>query len=332
MEVVYDGVKGCLASKVLTNRLETVTLLLEANPQAAYHTTEYEPTLAHVACENHGEMVAQECIDVLKLLLAVCRDAFKVVDGFGGCLPVHRLARLGPFEALEYLLDACPEMPTTTLSTESKENLLHFTAKTDGDDQAAKVRLLCSRYPAMMLQRNAVGQTPLHIACQYRSSVRGTLVILALCEAGGRDVASAPGVHPTDPNYFFNGWLPLHLMMFISHSLREASLLSPEADAFRQLLRLYPEAAGIEAGEGEYKKTPYQLAVEKNLPAYYRRLLLRAAPHLDPAELHRLNWAERRTAMYVAYAARFPKGTKPALLARFRVENPDMVKHVVSFL
>jgi hypothetical protein len=97
-------------------------------------------------------------------------------------------------------------------------------------------------------------------------------------------------------------------------------------------MRLYPEAAGIEAGEALCKKTPYQLAVEKNLPAYCRRLLLRAAPHLDLAELRRLTWAERRTAMYVAYAATYPKGIKPALLARFRLENPDMVKHVVSFL
>jgi hypothetical protein len=65
---------------------------------------------------------------------------------------------------------------------------------------------------------------------------------------------------------------------------------------------------------------------------YDRRLLLRAAPHLDPAELRRLNWAERRTAMYVAYAAKFQTSSKPALLARFRLENPDIVKHVVSFL
>jgi len=70
-------------------------------------------------------------------------------------------------------------------------------------------------------------------------------------------------------------------------------------------MRLYPEAAGVEAGEALCKKTPYQLAVDKGFPAYYRRLLLCAAPDLDPAELRRLDWAERRTAMYVALTRRF---------------------------
>ena len=73
------------------------------------------------------------------------------------------------------------------------------------------------------------------------------------------------------------------------------------------------ETAGGEGTEGGvdeedddeprvYRKTPYQLAIDCGMPAYYRRLLLRAAPHLDPAELRRLNWEERRLAMYVATA------------------------------
>jgi hypothetical protein len=105
--------------------------------------------------------------------------------------------------------------------------------------------------------------------------------------------------------------------------------LSAAADAFRLLLRLYPEAAGTEGGLGAHNKTPYQLAVEKGLPVYYLRLLLRAAPDLDPAELRRLNWAERRMAMFVAFAA---VAKSPSLLARLRAANKDLVKHVVSFL
>ena len=98
------------------------------------------------------------------------------------------------------------------------------------------------------------------------------------------------------------------------------------------LLRMYPEAAGIEGGVGaRYKKTPYQLAVDNNLPLYYLRLLLRAAPNLNPAELHRLNCAERRMAMFLAFKA-ISSQPEPLLLARLRFAKKDLLRHVISFL
>ncbi len=99
----------------------------------------------------------------------------------------------------------------------------------------------------------------------------------------------------------------------------------------RWLLRLYPEAAGIEGGMGAEKKTPYQLAVDRNLPEYYLRLLLRAAPTLDPVELHRLNFEQRRMAMFLAFRATAATMEAP-LLARLRGESKDLVYRVVSFL
>ena len=163
----------------------------------------------------------------------------------------------------------------------------------------------------------------------YPDSSIWTDVFVVLCEAGGREVASAPVVHPTNADFFFNGWLPLHTMLLNRISQQAYSPLSTWANAFRLLLRLYPEAAGVEAGAGQYKTTPYQLAVDKQLPAYYRRLLLRAAPDLDPAELRRLNWAERRMAMYVAHAT---VAKTRLLLGKLRVANKDLLKHVVSYL
>ena len=138
--------------------------------------------------------------------------------------------------------------------------------------------------------------------------------------------------HPTDDNNTWNGWLPLHFLIDVhAVSLRD-SLLSDEDACFRLLLRMYPEAAGIEGGIGAAnKKTPYQLAVKKKLPPYYLRLLLRAAPDLNPAELHRLNYAERRMAMFLAFGAR-ASATEPPLLARLRFAKMDLVKHVISFL
>ena len=232
VEVVYNGIRTCLFRRVLTNRVDAVTLLLEANPVAAHSVKADGSTLALITCLGSDVMSGQECIDILKLLLSANKNAFKVADNaWTGMYPVHWLARLGPVEALEYLLDACPEVPATTLTVGSKQNLLHCVIDGKSADQVAKACLLCSRYPAMVMQRDRAGRTPLFGAT-----------------------------------------------------------------------------------------------------AYYCRLLLRNAPRQNLAELRRLNWQERRTAMYVAYAARFPQGTKPALLARFRLENPDIVKLVVLFL
>ena len=109
-------------------------------------------------------------------------------------------------------------------------------------------------------------------------------------------------------------------------------------------LRWHPEAAGIEGGvdvavvededndeDVNGRKTPYQLAIDGNLPPYYLRLLLRAAPDLNPAELHRLNYAERRMAMFLAFKA-VTSQKKPVVLKRLCFENKDLVKHVMSYL
>ena len=336
VEVVFDGIWGCLESKVLAKRVDTMTMLLETNPQAAQHVAAHGETLAFVTCSCSHHMMAQECIDVLKLLLAANKDAFKAVAYRSkGWFPVHALATHGPVEALEYLLDACPEVPVTTVSTVSKETLLHRVTFGRSEDQTARVakaRLLCSRYPAIMLQRDSSGKTPLHKACEASAEAG---LVLALCKAGGREAASSPVVHPRIAANRDNGWLPLHFMLPLSlrvfHEFRQVdrSPVSPWADAFRILLRLYPEAASVEAGRGGYKTCAYGLAFHEKLPVYYLRLLLRAAPDLNPAELRRLNWAERRQAMFVAFRA---LSTTPSVLAQLRYENKDLVKHVVSYL
>jgi hypothetical protein len=172
------------------------------------------------------------------------------------------------------------------------------------------------------------------MACKDPNVLKySTDIVLALCEAGGREVVGAPVVYPAnageDARRHSDGWLPLHWMANNGYILQRTPLISPLADAFRLLLRLYPEAVSVKAGRSYYKKTPYHLAVDKGFSAYYLRLLLRAAPHLDPAELYRLNWEERRVAMFLAYAA---LSATPPLLARLRYENKDLVKLVVSFL
>jgi hypothetical protein len=82
---------------------------------------------------------------------------------------------------------------------------------------------------------------------------------------------------------------------------------------------------------GAHKKTPYQIAIDKKLPVYYHRLLLRAAPTHNPAELHRLNYEARRMALFLAFKATTGSMNAP-LLVRLRGESKDLVQRVVSFL
>jgi hypothetical protein len=81
------------------------------------------------------------------------------------------------------------------------------------------------------------------------------------------------------------------------------SPLSVEADMLRYLLRHYPAAVTIPAGPDDGDMNVYQLAVKHKHPDFVRRLLLRAAPELDPDELHRLNYEERRIALFLAHCA-----------------------------
>ena len=322
VEVVCAAITSCFARhSKLKNRVQTVAKLLETNPAAVPHKDKSGRSVAHFACYYSVAMAAVDCIEILKLVLARHKDALKEAAD-DGWLPAHVAAEWGTVEVLDFVLGEYPEVAAVVDSV--SQNLLHLVAQNGPDEhRAAKVRLLCARYPAMMLQRSASGYTPLHRSCLERHDAMARL----LCEAGGREAASTAVV--TDAEDDDNEKLALHLLILCRPETLKKQPLSVAADAFRLMLRLYPEAAGIEGGAEDYKKTPYHLAVDNGLPTYYRRLLLRAVPHLDPAELRRLNWAERRTAMFVAFAA---VAETPSLLARLRAENKDLVKHVMSFL
>ena len=328
VEVVGNGIKWCLQSADHAYLLEKVKMLLKANPEAAKYHDSNGLNLLHMAARR-GTMAFRVRINVIQQILALHKEAVREVDSLGW-LPVHTAARYSTVEVMEFLLDLYPES-ASVITTDGSDNLLHL-AVNDKESTTcvmeAKVRFLCSRYPAMMLQRDCSGGTPLHFAINLKSIP----AVRILCEAGGQEQVKTTVAHPTDDNNGYNGWLPLHYLIDRQADSLRDSLFSDEAGCFRMLLRMYPEAAGIEGGVGvAYKKTPYQLAVDKNLPPYYLRLLLRGAPDLNPAELHRLNYAERRMAMFLAFGAR-ASATEPPLLARLRFAKMDLVKHVISFL
>lgn len=127
-----------------------------------------------------------------------------------------------------------------------------------------------------------------------------------------------------------NGWhlsLPLHLLV----RLEDFHLVTPvskEADWLRLFLKLYPEAAGIKDGEG---KTPYGYVILKNCSPFVQRLLLHADRTIDPINLHRLNYSERRFAVFLAFKA-IIVSTELTIFTRLRAEDKSLLRHVVSFL
>jgi ankyrin repeat protein len=302
------------------------------NPEVAtYRNSEDGDNLLHNACLK--SVPTKLCIEIMQLVLSLHKDAVQEI-GHDGRLPVHSAVISCDLEVVEFLLGLYPEAANVVTSDGS--NLLQLAVdKCSGDDigssAISKVKYLCSRYPAMTHQRNNRGRLPVHMA-HYKWTFD---IALALYEATGIEQFRMPIAHPTAASFQYNGYLPLHLVVS-SHSwgFRAGNRIVTEeiAEMFRWWLRVNPEAAGIVGGVGAaYTKTPYQLAVDQELPDYYLRLLLRAAPTLNPAELHRLNYAERRMAMFPAFKA--TSGTlKAPLLVRLRGESKDLVQRVVSFL
>ena len=330
-DVVRDGFMACFASSDHAN------MLMKFDVLSKFVDWDVEESLINrllhtfLHCRSFS-ISSSLCIDVIQRFLAIRPNVVK--EMYDGCLPVHVAAKSSSMEVMEFLLGLYPESAMiVTVNAHfpywgggSSNNLLHVAVSTR--NHSTKVGYLCSRYPEMIHQRNGNGKTPLHLALGGDFPSVSTAKIL--CEVGGQEVVKTPVVHPTASTYTFNGRLPLHFFVQ-SGLLRVAAPLSEEANFFRSMLRWYPEAAGIAAGGPAYLMSPYQLAVENKLDPYFLRLLLRAVPDLNPAELHRLNYAERRMAMFLAFraAASF---TKPLLMARLRFENKDLVKHVVSFL
>ena len=340
-EVVGHAILGCLefycspetnsVVKIDNERglllLEMMELLLRACPEAAKYRDSRGANVLHHACRS-SQLSSTLCIDVMRLILAQHKNAVLEAD-VDRYLPVQLAAtNCGP-EVVEFLLDLYPE--TVRAVTSTGANLLHLVVCSDPRTRVVpKVRCLCSRYPAMTRQMNIHGMLPIHVL----TTTKNVKVIPALYEAGGIEQFQTPIAHPTNTANISNGYLPLHsfIMYQLTYFGPLPSATSEAVDMLRCLLRLFPEAASIEGGLRAYKKTSYRMAVDRSLPSHIRRLLLRAAPALNPTELRRLNYEQRRMAMFLALKAITAKHHAPFLMARLREDNKDLIRLVVSFL
>jgi hypothetical protein len=343
-DIVGDAIDACIfacskmdwsdeaaASRRLLGMIE---LLLTAKPEAAKHREpELRQNLLHSAVSWCGRLSSAPLSTlqrIMHLILALHKDAVREADN-DGCLPLHTACRFATVDTVDELLTLYPEAANARARDGS--NLLHL-SMTGGDEIqcVSVVERILALYPAMLDERDDCGWTPMHLFMCCFPSIYLSVGFKILMTAGV-DSLKVQTAHPSSPDEPMNGYTPLHVLIGERAAALEVSLLSETADVFRSLLRLYPAAASVVGISGDGRNTTaYALAREKNIPEYYIRLLLRVAPHLNPPYLRRLNYAERRMAMFLAFKAIPATVEDLPLLLRLRAENTDLVARVVSFL
>lgn len=331
-EVVADAVQACyhVVRHDDQNQVsQLVTMLLDRNPEAARYRDNDGRNLLFHAIDNCYSFNSIDAFKVIKLILAHHKDAAKEADN-EGLFPAHLAVSWCYVDVIQFVIDLYPA--ATAALTSDGQNLLHLAITAthhDDNNHLDILKLLCSRYPEMLHQRDAQGYTPLHLRYEHYIS-RDLAVVECLCAAGGLCLLRTPVIHPTDANFIRNGWLPLHFL------IRNMNMFGSNDQLWvgqlRYMLAACPDTAGIEGGLGAHKTTPYHLAVKLKKSPLCRRLLLRAVPTLDPEALRRLTYAERRMAMFLAFRALPATVQDLPILARLRAENKDLVRRVVSFL
>jgi ankyrin repeat protein len=222
----------------------------------------------------------------LQQLIAAYPEGLQCGDN-DGFLPAHCAAQVGTLDMLTITLEAYPEAVSTNVAAFGTP--LHRAVRRSDTGGLEMIRYLYERYPAAIKTPSGDdGWYPLHCVA-YRDSYE----VLKLVHTLYPDAIS---IATTDD--YQN--LPLHVLM--TEGLFK-SPLSVEADMLRYLLRHYPAAVITPAGPDDDDLNVYELAVVYKRPDFVRRLLLRSAPELDPNELHRLNYAERRMALFLAHYA-----------------------------
>jgi ankyrin repeat protein len=260
----------------------------------------------------------------LQQLIAAYPEGLQCSDK-NGLLPIHwAAAKAGTLEMLTTVLDAYPEAVSANVPCYGTP--LHQAAYRSDAAGPTIVRYLYERFPAAIKAASSDdGWYPLHHAAKSGSYAVLTLVHSLYPEA----------ISIATTDRFQN--VPLHVFV-AERELR--NLCSADADMLRYLLRHYPAAVTIPAGPNDGNKNVYEMALENEYSDSVHRLLLRAAPELDPDELHELNYAERRMALFLAHCAISKTGDHSKggssfmmrLRALARRNMGELFHEIVSFL
>ena len=293
---------ACMNKSQGANQVFDALFKVDSDPVRMIDSDGYTPL--HIACQ--GDLI--EPGHVVAKLLAKYKEAAAVALP-NGLLAVHLAARLSTKEVLEMVVKA--NMEGVKVVAGAYGTAMHQAAS---GKNVANVEYLHSLSPALIAIKSSNGLSPLHFAAQ--SSNFAMLRAVFACDPLAVRVADNDGL------------LALNYLMDRSYKLTFEPL-SDEAKSLRFLLKAYPQGTSHANNAGD---TPYSLCLPAR--AYARRLLLLAAPALDPAELHRVNYEARRQVLFLAFSAVEAKG-KETMLRRLRKQCDgavNVVRVISSFL
>jgi ankyrin repeat protein len=260
-----------------------VDLLLSINPESAKVKGRRLQLPLHTACSRETAIP----LSVIRKLLAVYEEAVGKVDGLGW-LPIHWASQWSTVDVVKYLLPLCPAaLPRT--ATQCVTTMMHRTAARIQNDGCDMIEFIHSVFPESVRVKDEQGHLPLHYAAFYGKYFSTTEAIYRLHPAAIK-VKDA------------NGELPLYKVI----CLRKFD--HPNGDdmkVLRFLLNAYPQgvAERTKSNDSAVKGNVFSYVDSESCPVYQRRAFLLAMPTLKPAELRRLNYVERRGAMFLIFAA-----------------------------
>jgi len=291
-------------------RMDFFLSLLSSIPKALTIQDEYGATPLRLLCGGSHMIDLSTSRQMVSIILKVCPAAASIPDKLGQ-LPLHVVQDV---DMATQLVRLYPEGLFVMARGADGGTPLHQAASR-GDVRMVKC-LYSWAPPCLHMRAEEEGFTPFDMAAAFSESLA---VIRYLFHLNPRAIYAMTVLGDT----------PLHLHISHGDSYTETSAL---ADILRFLISRNPAAVGVMNAYGE---TPYSLCVGSTVSAYFRRLLLQAVPHLDPQELRSLNYAERRMAMFLFFAAETAREKYPTIFSKIQQcsdNDNNLVRLVVEFL
>jgi ankyrin repeat protein len=284
--------------------VDVLRLLISANPAAVSTANDVGMLPLHMACFPRRNTT--EIVKIVEELLLVYPDGVHV-ENSEMFLPVHIAAQYSTVDVLKLLINLHPES-VTTVASDGSGTPLHRAI--DGHNEAV-VNYLCNTFPNCLKIPDGQGYLPLHVA------------------AGCDNINMLKVVYHLYPDaiktFSGDGRLPLHFFAIDEYD-EDISENDGAADILRFLIKAYPESVDIPDANG---CTPFSLC--RTDSAFCRRLFLRAKPSLNYEEYVQLNYAPRKMAMFLSFAAINADG-EPSIWCKLRETNIELLKLAVSFL
>jgi ankyrin repeat protein len=309
---------------------DIIKRLVTINPAAAKAADKHGNLPLHMVCEWTGSHVKAAEV-AIEALLVVYKGAAATANSEGK-LPLHVAAYWSSPAVVRKIFAACPN--AVVVNSPAVGTPLHQAAsRGESEGKAGEMEIihfLHEQYEqAVCVKDPEFGWAPVHFA-----AFGGHCTVL---EAVWRLFPPALKLRAT-----MTGDLPLDVLL-AQLMLRECDTLSDEANKLRFLLRQHPAKASISkkyvevCADGESGASMFEddasNTVSDETPSYFKRILLRALPSLDPTELRKLNYAERRMAMFLFYGSAVGDIDTTKIWRLLRRSGQDgLIKGIISFL